>query len=301
MGTVVEVRVDGSIEDGLASAIDGRVVAEIMRLEAIFSAYDPSSELERWKRGEVPMTSAEFAGLLAQAREWQVESDGAFNPAVGVLSDAWGAAAARGTPPDDSDLRSLADSIRAPRYDIDADGSPRPVGDCARINFNAVAKGWIVDQAVAAAVDAELGDVSPMDVDLVVNAGGDLVHRGPTGVRVGIENPFRPYDNEPPLGTVLVRDAALATSGRARQGFRIDGRWYSHVIDPRTGRTADDIASISVIAPSGAEADVLATIAGVMAPTEAVEHCTQRARACLVIGTDRNEFANDEWRALSSG
>ena len=67
--------------------------------------------------------------------------------------------------------------------------------------------------------------------------------------------------------TIELRDAGMATSGRARRGYRIGGRWYSHVIDPRTGRTVDDVASVTVVASSAATADVLATLLGVLHPT----------------------------------
>ena len=74
----------------------------------------------------------------------------------------------------------------------------------------------------------------------------------------------------PPLARVRVANAGLATSGSARRGFRVAGRWFGHVIDPRTARPVDHVASATVLAPDAATADVVATIAGVQPVDEAI-------------------------------
>ena len=259
IGTVVEIRIDAADgTDAAARLLDDLVVAEMARLERVCSAYDPGSELSRWRRGDLTEPSADLCAVMAGALAHQIDSGGAFNPCAGVVGSAWRIAAERGgSPPDDSVLAELADSIREPRFAIDADGRPVATGDCSVLDLNAYAKGWIVDRALAAGWSAGVAHT------IVVNAGGDLAHRGEAPITVGIENPLRPYDNEPPLMTVELANAGLATSGRARRGYRIGGAWYSHVIDPRTGRTVDDVASVTVIAPSAADADALATVIGV--------------------------------------
>ena len=74
--------------------------------------------------------------------------------------------------------------------------------------------------------------------------------------------------NAPPLTKVAIAGQGLATSGSARRGFRIDGRWYSHVIDPRDGWPVDRVASATVIAPDAATADVVATLLSVLPPVD---------------------------------
>lgn len=64
---------------------------------------------------------------------------------------------------------------------------------------------------------------------LLVNVGGDLVHVGEVPITVAIEDPHRPYDNEEPLTRVPICGHGLATSGGARRGFQIQGRWYGVV------------------------------------------------------------------------
>lgn len=287
IGTVVETRVDATEPE--ARHLDDLMVAEMARLERVCSAYDHESELSRWRRGELADPSDDFCAVMAAALAHQVASGGAFNPLSGVIGEAWRIAAERdGSPPDDAVLAELAASIRAPRFTVGDDGRPVATGDCSTLNLNAFAKGWIVDRAL------ELGWSTGLARSIVVNAGGDLAHRGEGAVRVGVENPLRPYDNEPPLMTVDLSNAGMATSGGARKGYRIGGRRYAHVIDPRTGRTVDHIASVTVIAPSAADADVLATVVGV----------TGVARddvSALVIRPDGTQQETAAWRRVRSG
>ena len=294
LGTLVEVRIGSATDPASAARLDELIVAEIARLEKVFSAFDASSELERWKRGELAEPSLDFCRAMQLALEWQQRSAGAFNTASGRVTALWREAEARGEPPTTHALDAAARAIADPLYRVDDDGIPRLLGDGTGLNLNAFVKGWIVDRAVERCVaEAET-------VELLVNAGGDLRHRGDQPVPVGIEHPLRPYDNEPPIATIALANAGLATSGRARRGFRIAGRWYAHVIDPRTGRTVDDLASISVVAGDAATADVLATVAGLMAPAAAVEYAAGFGAACLVIGTAGELTANDRWRQLES-
>ncbi|MCU1394393.1 MAG: FAD:protein transferase [Ilumatobacteraceae bacterium] len=261
LGTVVEVRIAGA--DAAAAESDRRIVAEVQRLEQVFSVYEPTSELSRWRRGDDVAISAELDEVLRLALRWQVLSGGAFNPAAGVLGRMWSEAAAHDAEPDPDTLLAAAMSIQAPRFAVGPAG-PRPIADCATIDLNAIAKGYIVDRAVVAG--CAVGGVQ----SVVVNAGGDLLHRGAGSLRVGIENPATPYDNAPPLLTVEIAGRGLATSGSARRGVRIGGRWYSHVVDPRTGRPVDHVRSASVIAHDATTADAVATVVGVLAPAAAI-------------------------------
>ena len=239
LGTVVELRVTAADEEE-AELVDGVVIAEIERLVAVLSARDERSELRRWARGEVTEPSSELAAVLASAEEWTRRSGGAFDPRVGRAVDVWSRAAADGRVPDADELgRAVEGTPDAPPGIVD---------------LSAIAKGWIVDRAVA------LGGSQTGVGSLTVNAGGDLRHVGGGSIVVGIEDPHRPYDNAPPLVAVRLGQGALATSGGARRGWRIDGRWYPHVLDPRTGRPVDRVASASVLAPDAATADVVATV-----------------------------------------
>ncbi len=288
LGTVVDVRV-ASDDQAAADRVDDAIVAEMVRLERVFSAFDVDSELCRWRRGDELSLSGEFVELLGRALDWQNCSDGGFNPLAGELTALWRRAETLDSIPAAPDLARIVASIQKPRYAM-VGGRPVVMADCSALNLNAIAKGYIVDRA--------LGLVSMAGVAWVcVNAGGDLAHRGSGSVLAGIENPHRPYDNEPPLMVVQVANAALATSGVARRGFRVDGRWFGHVLDPKTGWPVDEIASISVVADEAMTADVLATAAGVMPPAHATEFIdgVEGAEA-MVVDKDHRLWVSAGWQ-----
>lgn len=299
LGTNLTVIVGDGATAELADAIDTAVVTEVDRLEGIFTIFRADSELQRWKRGEVGDPSPEFCEVMGRALDLQLRSGGSFNPAVTEISALWRAAVDR--PPSPHAVATAVESVAAPRFEMRS-GRPVAVGDVTHLQLHAFAKGWIVDRALdhglcAARHHADSATIGMIDV--IVNAGGDLIHRGPNAQSVGIENPLRPYDNEPPVARVALRNAGLATSGRARQGFQIAGRWYSHVIDPRSGYPVDHAAAVSVIAEHAADADVIATVAGVEEPMAALDTATAWGAACLVIGLDGTAYPNAAWDALA--
>lgn len=294
LGTVVEIRVAldaGRYEaESAAALIADTIVDEITRLEAIFSAVSASSELSRWSRGEIEQPGDELRDLLGAALEWVERSDGRFNPASGVLSAHWSDAERTGVLPDREVLAELAQTIVELPWSV-VDDHVVQTGDCRNINLNAFAKGWIVDRS------AEMAMARYVPHAVSVNAGGDLVQLGAEPLTVGIENPLRPYDNEPVLLSVNLSNEGLATSGKARRGFVIGGERYAHVIDPRTGWPVDHIASISVIAADAATADVLATILGVLEPSAALAEAGCYEAGCFIVDSTGTQFMNERWRA----
>ena len=282
LGTVVDVRVRAT-DDAAVDAALTAAMAEAERLEGVFTAFDEASDLNRWRRGELAPPPDELARVLALAATWRDRSGGAFDPAAAALVACWSRAA-------DDDRRPTAAELTAARADM-----ARPLPDPHHPppwNLNALAKGAVVDAAVAAAL-AVAGVV-----DVLVNAGGDLCHRGPEPVLVDVEDPRHPHDNAAPLVRVAVGDGALATSGGARRGWTIGGRWYSHVLDPRTGEPVDHVASASVLAADAATADVVATVCSVLAPADGVafvDDLDEPGVACLVVEPDGTQHRSRDW------
>jgi hypothetical protein len=95
---------------------------------------------------------------------------------------------------------------------------------------------------------------------------------------------------------IEVRDRAVASSGRSQRGFSINGRWYSHIFDPRTGEPAEAVAGATVVAPRSADADALATICNVLAPEESLRlvDATPDA-ACLIVLADGRAVRSARW------
>jgi hypothetical protein len=109
---------------------------------------------------------------------------------------------------------------------------------------------------------------------------------GDTPWRLGVQDPFHPEDNARPLTGLALANAAVATSGGYQRYFTVGRERFSHLIDPRTGRPAGDIASATVVAPDGATANVLATTVCVLAPADGLRLVGRVPGAeCLIVTT----------------
>lgn len=288
LGTDVEIRVDGEPEAALAA--DAAAVGEFERLNPVFTVYDESSELMRWRRGETDDCSPELSEVLAAALRWHHASGGAFHPAIAPLRMRWLQAAAEDTLPDEAELADLSAECAALPYSVEA-GTVRRLGDCSSVDLNAIAKGYIVDRAAAVAFAVDGVDA------VMINAGGDLRHHGAGSVLVGIEDPANAFDNAPPRWRVQLTEAGLATSGAARRGFTVAGQWMGHVLDPRTGWPVVHTTSCSAIAADATTADALSTVLGVLLPDEALERAEAEGWACLLVGPDGGARLSSAWLA----
>lgn len=252
LGTNVSIAVTAATS-AAAEAAEATAADEMVRLQALLTIHDPASEISRWRAGELEHPGPELTAVLALAADFWTRSGGAFHPGTRQLTQVWRRAADTGTPPSDAELAALASGLRQLPYRFEG-GTITRRGDCSAVDLNAVAKGWIVDQAVAAALT---GDV----LSVVVNAGGDLRHAGEGSVSVAIADPLHPGRT---LDRVALSNAGLATSGPAFRGFQVGERWYGHVLDPRTGWPVESRPSTSVLAATAAIADAAATVLGVL-------------------------------------
>lgn len=291
LGTRVSLRVRA---DGEAAALvaEAAAIGEMERLEALLSTYRSGSEWSRWRRGERAATGPEVRAVLVLAAQWHARTGGAFNPLAGVLRERWLRAVDEQQVPPADELAVLAGGIARLPYAIDGDRVER-LGDCSRLDLHAIAKGWIVDRAAAAAA------ACPGVQEVLLNAGGDLVHLGDGEVVAGVEDPRRPFDNVPPMARVRVVNAGLATGSGARRPYRIGGQTFNHTLDPATGQPVDHVRSASVIAPDAATADALATAVAVLPIDEGVRLVdTTAGCGCLLLDADGVLWRNDRWAAL---
>jgi FAD:protein FMN transferase len=275
--------------------LERMLLTGIDNLENVFSVYRADSEFSRWRRGEIAAVSAPLLDLLERTEHWVSISEGAFNPSVGVVSDIWRAAADSQVLPTDNALHEAAQQVAGLPFRLGPKtGDVTHLADCTALNLNAIAKGYIVEVVCDAML--HLPDVE----SVVLNIGGDLIHRGKGSTVVAIQNPLHAYDNEPPLFTLSISQAAVATSGSASRGWQIADVWYSHVIDPRTARPVRHIASASVVAQSAADADAIATVLSVVDDIErpAFTSKLDDAVAYCVVRADGSTDTNEQWNNL---
>lgn len=290
LGTELEVQI---IADSarLARQAEATGLREIERLTRVFNRFDPSSELQRLQSrpGEAALLSEDLAFVLREAERWHLASAGAFHPGADALGAVWKRAEQLGTPPDPIVLAQIVSELRKPLWAF-ADHSRATYLSTLPMGLNALAKGHVVD-CVARSMYGCPGVTS-----LLVNAGGDLRAIGESGVNVAVADPRSESDNLPPLITLHVRNAALASSGGARRGFRIGEVWHSHLIDPRTGFPVTEIPGVTVVAPSCLEADALATCLSVLEAEQGLALVDATAgAAALIVSRRGQQHASQRW------
>ncbi len=296
LGTSLELKFETlTAED--AAAAEKAALAEIDRLAAILSGYDTTSEFSRWlaTRNEPVRVSPELFDVLSLFDTWRERTSGALDAAAENAGRLWQSAAQRQQPPSAAELEQVVADTRQTHWRLDRATHTATHLTATPLRLNSFAKSYIIDRACTAAL--QTGNVSTA----VVNIGGDLVIRGRSPDAVAIMDPAAAAENDEPLAHVTVRDRAVATSGDYRRGVTIDGQWYSHLIDPRSGRPADQVRSATVSSPSATDAGALATALCVMSPDEGTKLAQTFAETeYLIVLADGSQLASTGWASLVS-
>ncbi len=292
LGTSLEIQLVSAAKSSGPRA-ETAMLAEIDRLSAIFNAYNPRSELSRWQStfDEEVTVSAELAEVLQLAEFWRARSGGAFNPASEAFSRRWKRAESENCAVSNRELEILAQQIGGPLWEVDAARQTARRLTRFPATLNSIAKGFIIDRAAA------IGGAMEGIKQILVNIGGDIRHLGTKNTAVAIADPRADAENAAPLCRLTIRDQGVATSGNYRRGFRVEGRWFSHLIDPRSGWPVEQSSGVSTLAPGAMLADVLATACSVLTTQEALKLADSLpAIGVLRIGANGEEFCNQFWR-----
>jgi thiamine biosynthesis lipoprotein ApbE len=297
MGTSLELRVLTESEPAARWA-EARVLAEIDRLSKVFSGYDPSSEFSRWMAtsGVPTRVSPELFDLLRLSDEWRSRSGGAFDPRVEALSRLWSRCAKLDRTPTDAERQETLALMGRPAWKLDPAARTAERTSICPISLNGIAKGYIVGVAADAAMDKGRGILG-----LLLNVGGDMRILGEAPRMVGIVAPRSDSETSAPLTTIAVTRRSIATSGNSQRGWRIAGKWYSHIFDPKSGRPVETVVEASVISEDATTADALAKVLNV----RPVEEGLKIARSipgveCLLVTEDGREWPSDGWETFES-
>lgn len=264
MGTVVHLTVHGDDREAAEAAVEA-TLRRMSGLEAVLSRYRPDSEVSLLNTtGRVDEASDGLLDVLQLADRISRLGDGAFDVTIQPVVELYDDRLARHgeLPPAAEVERAVA---RVDHRALRIDGRTVTRDDTGTVvTLDGIGKGYVVDRGVAELKQRGFPNV-------FVEAGGDLVAAGAKGSdepwRVGIKNP-RPGMQL--LARFDTQDRAVATSGDYMQPFTQDFAQH-HILDPRTGYSAPELASATVIAPDGATADALATLAMVLGTRRCVE------------------------------
>ncbi len=265
MGTVVELSLHG-VPEALAERAHRALEADFAYMEATWHAWRPGA-LGRVNAllatGHWFSAAPSVLPLIVEGRALARATGGLFDPGIGRLVALWGfhgddPGGERPPPPEEEIAKLVA--ARPSILDLEVEGiRVRSRNPAVRLDFGAFAKGLAVDRAVER--------LRRMGVaNALVNAGGDLRVLGRHG-----ERPWRIGIRAPRGGGILAAleaadGEAIFTSGDYERYFTWRSRRYHHILDPRTGRPARGLVSVTVVHDDGSEADAYATALFVAGP-----------------------------------
>lgn len=258
-------------------------VQEVQRIEALLTTFHENSQTNLINRnaGIKPVkVDREVFDLIYRANKISELTQGAFDITYGgVDKRLWIFDSGMTSLPDRNEARQRKRLINYRKIELDAAGSTvflREMG--MRISFGAIGKGYAADKVKQLLKRRGVGSG-------IVNAAGDLITWGnqPDGKpwTIGIADPESVCH---PFSYLELTDRAIATSGTYEKFIMIEGKRYSHTIDPRTGMPIRGIKSVSIISPTAELSDALATPVMVMGIGVGLDMINQlKGVECLVI------------------
>lgn len=273
MGTTYHIKVVVK-SDRIARKLQVSIDRRLEQINQSMSTYQMDSEISRFNRLQSIDTnfkvSSDFLTVMLAADAVYRLTDGAWDGTVKPLVDLWGFGTS-GPIDKVPSTQAVADALKNVGFDqieVSAKGYLKKHTPGVTIDLASIAKGYGVDQV------AQVIEASGIK-NYLVEIGGEVYAAGrrPDGMkwRVGINQPRKRAAEDAVYKAVELEDQAMATSGNYRNFEVIDGRTFSHIINPATGYPVDNgVISTSVIAPNCTLADGLATALMVMAPDKGI-------------------------------
>jgi thiamine biosynthesis lipoprotein len=275
--------------------------ARFHELNTILSDYDPASELRRLcdtsSEGHAIPVSNDLWRVLVRAEQIARLSGGAFDITISPVVHLW--RSARQTKELPSSAAIARARRRVGREFVRLDAARQAVEllqPKMRLDLGGIAKGYAVDEALAVLRQEGISR-------MLVDAGGNLGLGDPPPERLGWRIGIAPPDvNRPPRAYLSLARSAVSTSGDLWQYTIIDGKRYSHLIDPHTGMALMDHSSVTVVGSDGMTADGLSSAIAVLGPAKGLELIeTQSGLAAFIVQTvDGKErtYESRRWKHL---
>lgn len=261
MGSTMELKFYSPSEE-LFHRVVNDCVEKTKEIDRLFSNYREDSVLAEVNRTagrrSVPVPG-EFLRLLRTSINYSELTDGTFDITVGSLFELWRTETAAGRLPEKSRIRDALGCTGFQKIKIDeAKSQVFFDGDCVRLDFGAIGKGYAVDEMIRIA--RENGVTRGL-----VNFGGNIYAMGPpVGKKFWDVGVRKPGGGSEIISKLDLVNKGVATSGDYERYFEHAGKRYSHIIDPRTGWPAEDVTSVVAVSRSAMEADVFSTAVSVL-------------------------------------
>jgi len=296
MGTTYHITLINPSSDINLLDLQQDIDIHLTGLNSIFSTYDEASELSRLNQSPVftwTIVSPELFKVIAMAKQISEQSGGSYDVTVGPLVELWGFGKREsfgGMPPDEKNIQLAKEKVCYTCIEIDESNSRIRKTKNIQIDLSSIAKGYAVDEVADILYQRHIKNY-------MVEIGGEVVTRGVNANlekwKLGIESPALavPMDNSERIQQVVqVSGKAVATSGDYRNFMEINGKQYSHIIDPATGYPVEhNPASVTVIAEDAALADGWATAFTVLGVEKGIEIARQQGLAVYFVSRNPDQ------------
>ena len=269
MGTTYNITLVDPPKNLVQENLQQQIDQELLSLNQQMSTYIDDSEIMQFNRAPQNhwMTvSSDFLAVVQLSQVVSGLSQGRFDITVGPLVELWGfGKRVANEVPSNEQIAAVKTKVGWQKLKLDSDRQALSKSIPLKLDVSAVAKGYAVDKLFSLIKQQEVQN-------FLVEIGGEMRVQGSNGKqqpwRIGIEKPSLLQKQAQQL--VHLSNKAIATSGDYRNYFEDQGQRYSHTIDPESGYPVrHNIASVTVISDTAAEADALATALNVMGETAA--------------------------------
>ncbi len=299
MGTIFQVKVITAGETGLPE-LDAAINRRLFEINQSMSTYIEDSEISRFNRWADPTKqfpiSKDFLQVMTAARRLYEVTGGAWDGTIDPLVNLWGFGRVfkeRGVPPKEQ-IEALLPTVGFDMIEVSEQGYLVKKNPAVSLDLGSIAKGYGVD-VVAREIEAA------GYTDYLVEIGGEIYAAGRRADgqrwRIGINKPQKTAAYNEVYKVSELENRAFATSGDYRNFFEVDGKRYSHVLDPRTGwAVANGVVSVSTLADSCTVADGLATAVMVMGHEKGLELVNRLEKVeCLIVVENPDGTLNDHY------
>ena len=288
MGTSYSVKINQANIELSRVDIEKQINIILDDINARMSTYQADSELSKLNRaaaGEWITVSSDLFEVLSASQRMTHITDGYFDVTVGPLVNLWGFGPEKDalTLPNENLLNHVLDQTGMNNVQLRETPMSIMKGNATiYIDLSGIAKGHAVDKIASHLKSLNIGNY-------LVEIGGEIIAEGKNTSgeywRIGIEQPGRNIRRV--QRSIQLKDIAMATSGDYRNFRMIDGKYYSHSIDPKSGWPVEhQLASVTVLHPRAADADALATGMLVMGKAKAQILAREKQLPVLFIERD---------------
>ena len=291
MGSRFELTAISPNENKALMAIDAGI-EEIKRIEELISSWDANSQTSAIIRnaGIKPVTvDQELFNLIRRSLKISALTHGAFDISFASIDNIWRFDGKMNSLPDSSTVAASVKKINYKNILLDSDNRTVFLKEKGmKIGFGAIGKGYAANKALEIMLKMGLNGA-------LVNASGDLISwgkdEGGKDWKIGIMNP---KEKDKIFSWLTIGETAVVTSGNYEKFVVIDGKTYSHIIDPRTGYPVKGLSSVTIICPNAELADALATSVFVLGKEKGLELINHlKGIECLLVNDDQELFTSE--------